>query len=317
MMRLFALAAILAGLAGPLAAQPAWPSRPLRLIVPYGPGGSSDTLARLVQPRLAATLGQPVVVENRSGAGSLVGTEMVARSAPDGHTLLLADNALAVLPGITPRMPYDTEADLAPVALLGVAPLVFIARAGLAATTIAEFRALAPTRPEGMTFGAAGASGHITGVLIQNATGVALTRIAYRGAAASLVDLVAGTLDTGTATLLVVRPAVAAGQVRALAILGQRQIAALPGVQTMREQGIDLATELWQGVLVPTGTPQPVIAQLSAVLTEAVAAPEIAERLAALAIEPRPGGPEAFGALLRADLTRFTATARAHGIRVE
>lgn len=293
--------------------------RPLRIVVPFAPGGSSDVLGRLVQPGLAAALGQTVIIENRPGAGSMLGAEYVARSPADGTTVLLADLPFAIFPALQDRVPFDPIADFAPVSLIGVAPLMMFGALNIPATTAAGFAALARVQPDTLNYGSGGvgAASHLSGELFQRATGTRLIHVPYRGGGPAMQDLAAGNVNSVFVTLASALPQMQAGQVRALGVMGTERLAVLPAVPTMREQGIDLLNEHWWGLLAPARTPPAVIARLAEALRGVVAAPEMATRLDALAVLPRATGPEAFGALVRADLARIAEIARVQNIRAQ
>ncbi len=309
---------IAATLATPALAQ-GWPTRPLRIVVPFAPGGSSDVLGRLLQPGLQAALGQPIVVENRAGAGSMLGAEFVARAPADGYTLLLADLPFAIIPAIQDRVPYDPLADFTRVSLLGAAPLMMFGANNIAARTLAEFVALARARPEALTYGSGGvgAASHLSGELFQRVTGTRLTHVPYRGGGPAMQDLAAGNVNAVFVTLASALPQVQAGQVRPLGVMGEERLAALPVTPTFREAGFELVAEHWWGIMAPARTPPAIVSRLAEALAQAMAAPEAAPRLAALAVLPRTTGALAFDALLRADLSRMAEIARAQNIRAQ
>jgi tripartite-type tricarboxylate transporter receptor subunit TctC len=308
-----------AALAAPALAQADWPTRPIRLIVPFAPGGSSDVLARLIQPGLGAALGQPGVVENRSGAGSMLGTEAVARSAPDGYTLLLADLPFAIVPALQARMPYDVERDLVPVVMVGAAPLLIFGHPSLPARTAAEFAALAKARPGHYTYGSGGvgAASHMMGELFQIATGTQLTHVPYRGGGPAIQDLAAGNLNTVFVTVASAAPQLMSGQIRGLGVMANERMRSHPDIPTFREQGIDLVAEHWWGLLAPRGTPEPVVAKIAAAMPGVLTGPGMAERLEALAVIARPDGPGPFGARIREDIARYGQIARSRGITAQ
>ena len=293
--------------------------RPLRIVVPFAPGGSSDVLGRLIQPGLSAALGVSVIVENRPGAGSMLGSEYVARSPADGTTVLLADLPFAIFPAMQDRVPFDPIADFAPVSLIGVAPLMMFGALNVPATTAAEFAALARARPDTLNYGSGGvgAASHLSGELYQRATGTRLTHVPYRGGGPAMQDLAGGNVNAVFVTLASALPQVQAGQVRALGVMGTERLSVLPEVPTMREQGIDLLNEHWWGLLAPARTSPAMVTRLAEALRGVVASAELVPRLAALAVLPRATGPEAFGALVRADLARMAELVRAQNIRAQ
>ncbi len=308
-----------AALAAPAVAQADWPNRPIRLIVPFAPGGSSDVLARLIQPGLGAALGQSIIVENRSGAGSMLGTEAVARSPADGYTLLLADLPYAIVPALQARMPYDVERDLVPVVMVGVAPLLIFAHPSLPARNAAEFAALARARPAHYTYGSGGvgAASHMMGELFQIATNTQLTHVPYRGGGPAIQDLAAGNLNTVFVTVASAAPQLMSGQIRGLGVMATERMRSHPDIPTFREQGIDLVAEHWWGLLAPRGTPEAVIARIAAAMPGVLGGAGMAERLEALAVIAKPDGPGPFGDRIRADIARYGQIARSRGITAQ
>jgi tripartite-type tricarboxylate transporter receptor subunit TctC len=308
-----------AAAAAPAAARAQPAERPLRIVVPFAPGGSSDVLARLLQMGMQSVLGQVVVVDNRPGAGSLLGSEAVARSAPDGTTVLLADLPFVIVPAVQDRVPYDPVADFAPVTLLAVAPLMLFVHPAVPARNAAEFAALARAQPERFSYGSGGigAASHLMGELFQRATGTRLAHIPYRGGGPAVLDTAAGQVQAVFVSLASAAPQVQSGQVRVLGVAAEARLPGLPEVPTFREQGIDLVVEHWWGLLAPARTPEAAIARLSNAAATVMRSPELAPRLEALALLPRTEGPAPFGALLRADLERWGGVVRAAGIRVQ
>jgi tripartite-type tricarboxylate transporter receptor subunit TctC len=308
-----------AALAAPALAQSDWPNRAIRLIVPFAPGGSSDVLARLIQPGLGAALGQSIIVENRSGAGSMLGTEAVARAAPDGYTLLLADLAFAIFPALQARMSFDVERDLMPVAMVGVAPLVVCGHPSLPARNAAEFAALARARPGHYTFGSGGvgAGTHMVGELFQIVTNTQLTHVPYRGGGPAVQDLVAGNLNAVFVTVAGAAPQLASGQIIGLGAMANERMRSHPTIPTFREHGIDLVAEHWWGLLAPRGTPEPVVARIAAAMPGVLGAAEMAPRLDTLAVMPRSDGPADFAARIRQDIVRYGEIARSRGITAQ
>lgn len=314
-MRRRALLAAAAALPGAAVAQ----DRPLRVVVPFAPGGSSDVLARLLQPGLQSALGQTVVVDNRPGAGSLLGAEAVARSPADGTTVLLADLPFAIVPAVQERMPYDPVADFAPVTQLASAPLILFVNAAVPARDAAEFAGLARARPDRFSYGSGGigAASHLLGELFQRATGAGLVHVPYRGGGPAVLDAASGQVQAGFVTLASAVPQVQSGQLRALGVGGPARLAALPEVPTFAEQGIDLPAEHWWGILAPARTPPAAIARLAGAFTGAMQAPGLASRLEALALLPRTTGPGPFATLLHQELDRWGTAVRAAGVKAQ
>jgi tripartite-type tricarboxylate transporter receptor subunit TctC len=293
-----------------------FPDRPVSMIVPYAAGGSSDVLARLLGERLTQALGQPIVVDDRAGAGSRIGSELVAHAAPDGYTLLLADMPLTIIPAIQKGVRYDPARDFTPIGLIGTASMVLFVNPATPATTVAGFIALARKEPGKITIasGGIGSTTHLTAELFQAKAGVKLLHVPYRGAGPALTDLMAGQVRSGFTTLATAAPALAAGSVRALASASEKRIDALPDVPTFREAGIDLVVEHWWGVLAPAGLPPATAARLQAALRDTLAAPDIATRLAPLGVTPAHRSPDELHTLIANDTARWADIVRAAGI---
>ena len=310
-----ALAALLA-LAATSASAETFPDRPVTMIVPYAAGGSSDVLARLLGERLAKALGQPIVVDDRAGAGSRIGSELVAHAAPDGYTLLLADMPLTIIPAIQKGVRYDPVRDFTPIGLIGTASMVLFVNPRVPAATVADFVALAKKEPGKITIasGGIGSTTHLTAELFQAKAGIELLHVPYRGAGPALTDLMAGQVQSGFTTLATASPALASDSVRALASASEKRLATLPAVPTLREAGIDLVVEHWWGVLAPAGLPPAIAARLNAALQDALDAPDMAARLAPLGVTPAHRSPDAFRALIASDTARWADIVRAAGI---
>ncbi len=309
-------AALATGLASRAHAQSA---RPLRLVVPFTPGGSSDILARALAPRLALALGTNVVVENRPGAGGSVGAAEVARAEPDGSTLLMGHiGTLAVNPALYPKLPYDPIKSFAPVAWVARVPNVLVVPAAARAQSFAEFVALARAQPGRLTFssGGNGSAAHITFELLKLRARIFMLHIPYRGTAPSINDLIAGQVDstfTGTPAVL---PHVKAGRLRALAVSSPQRIAALRDVPTVAESSLPgFEADQWYGVVAPAGTPAAVVARLNAAINQALALPEVAQQLATEGAVPTPGTPQAFAALIARELPRWAEVVKAGNVQ--
>jgi tripartite-type tricarboxylate transporter receptor subunit TctC len=308
----------LLALVAPAAAE-AFPDRPITMVVPYAAGGSSDILARLLGERLAGTLGQQIVVDDRAGAGSRIGTEIVAHAAPDGYTLLLADMPHTIVPAIQKGVRYDPVRDFTPIGLIGTASMVFFIHPAVPAATIADFVALAKADRGRITIasGGIGSTTHLTAELFQQRTGAKLLHVPFRGAGPALTDLMAGHVQSGFTTLATASAALESGAVRALAIAGGQRLASLPAVPTLREAGIDLVVEHWWGVLAPAGLPPATAARLTAALQAVLDAPEFATRLQPLGVAPAHVAPAQFGALIASDTARWADIVKAAGITAQ
>jgi tripartite-type tricarboxylate transporter receptor subunit TctC len=274
-------------------AEARWPTRPLRFIVPFAAGGNSDVTARLFAARITGSLGQPIVVENRSGATGAIGSEAVARSRPDGYTLLIGSPGSIVNgPLLTAQPRYDPMADFTPVALLGRVPMVIIVRPGLPATTLAELVALSKSRSEGVTIGTSGTGGanHLPLELFKAATGANLVHVPYRGGGSTLPDLLSGNVDGVLIELPSVLDIHRERRGRILGVTAARRSPLVPEIPTFIEFGLPgFLAESFVGLFAPTGTPEPIIRTLQAAITEAAADPEVLARLASFGAEPPVG----------------------------
>ncbi len=252
-------------------AQNAWPNGPVRIVVPFAPGGSTDAVARLVTPGLTQRLGQPIVIENRSGGGGAIGTEVVAKARPDGQTWLLTFDSHAVLPALVPRLSFNLTRDLAPVMLIGGAPYVIATRQDKPYRSLADMIAAAKARPDALSYGSTGNGtiGHLTMMLLQARAGISMPHIAYRGGGLAVNDTLAGTVDVMIGSAALVAPHIAGGTLRALVQFGPTRLPALAEVQTAEEAGFPgLIAEAWWGVFAPAGTPAPIIERMNAALRE-------------------------------------------------
>jgi tripartite-type tricarboxylate transporter receptor subunit TctC len=320
LVRLPALAA-LPTLAVRLARAATWPDRPVRVIVPFPPGGTTDIPARLVAARWSAFWSQPVVVENRAGGAGVIGTEAAARALPDGYTLIFGNNQThAANAALIPRMPVDLSTafvPVAPVTTIGAALVVF---AGLPAHTLAELVALARSRPAGLSYASpsVGSGGHITAHLLAEAAGFAAVHVPYRGAAPAAADLAAGTVDFMVASWASVASLVAERRVRVLAVASERRMAELPDVPTTAELGLPgVFGDVWVGVFAPAGTPPAIVAKVNADTARALADPPVRDRLVAGGFRVAdPQTIEEFALFHRAELARWSRAIRAAGLSV-
>jgi tripartite-type tricarboxylate transporter receptor subunit TctC len=302
-------------------AQAEWPARPLRLIVPFPPGGVTDLLGRLVAETLAPRLRQPVQVDNISGAGTVVGARAAAAAAPDGYTLLLATSTtLAVNPALHKALPYDPLRDFVPVALLAAVPFVLVVRRADGPVDLAAFLAEARARPGALAYGSAGPGTphHLGMEMLCSMAGVRLNHVPYRGSAPAVADLLGGRLHAVIVDLAPALPQIQAGTLRPLAVTTASRLPDLQDVPTLAEAGLpgyDMSA--WQGLVAPAATPQRIVARLAAELLAGLAAPDGLRRLAALALVPLPKGPQEFAAFMAAEIDRWAPIVRASGASVE
>jgi tripartite-type tricarboxylate transporter receptor subunit TctC len=300
-------------------AQAAWPDRPVRVIVPYAPGGANDILARLYGARLAERLGQPFVVENRPGAQAIIGTEAVARAAPDGNTLLVgASGPLVFNPATYARLPYDPLRDLAPVSLLAAFPLALVVAADGPFADLAALLAFGRAQPERANYGASASSFQLPTELLNQRAGTRFMHVAYRGSADTVNAVANGEVtmalvDSGPAAV-----AFGAGRVRILAVTAPRRLPVWPEAPTMAELGMpELTISLWSGLLAPAATPAPIVQRLAAEAAAITAEPAIVERLRALSLDPVGSTPDAFRKVIEAELPVWAAVAQRANLRLE
>ncbi|MCE2947146.1 MAG: tripartite tricarboxylate transporter substrate binding protein [Betaproteobacteria bacterium] len=310
--RMLVLAAALlpAGAAGEALAQAGWPSRPVRLLVPAQPGGSTDTLARIAGQKLGDALGQPFVIDNRSGAGGTVAAETLMRSAPDGHTLGVAYTALTVN-AVLQKVPYDTLRDFTPISLISTSPLVLVVGANSQVRTLKDLIQLAKAKP--LSYGSAGigSGGHVCGELLNVMAGIRTVHIPYKGAGPASADVAAGQIEFQFGAQITTQGLVKAGRLRMVAVTGARRAATLPDVPTMAESGLPgFEFNNWFGVLGPAGMPPAVVARLNAEMLKMMALPDVRERITFDGGEPAAGPPAEFRALLASDLSKWARIAR-------
>ena len=287
----------------------AYPERPIRFVVPFPPGTTTDVVARLVAQRGADRLGQPIVVDNRSGASGTIGVETVARAAPDGYTWGLGTTTTHALARIlNPKLGYDPVRDFAPVALLGDSPYFLTTHPALPASSMKEFIAYARANPGKLHYASVGnfSVGHLSGELLKKAAGIDMVHVPYKGSTLALIDLLAGRIQLNISTIAASLPQVKAGKLRALAVTSQQRVPALPQTPTVAESGFPgFQASLWVGLFVPARTPGNVVAQLNRELNSILGSAEMREALADQAFEPGALAPEAFAKLIREDTARW------------
>jgi tripartite-type tricarboxylate transporter receptor subunit TctC len=314
-----ACAALLA--AGPGAAHAqGWPDKPVKLVISFAPGGVHDTLARVLQPKLTEALGQPIVIENRPGAGGTIAAEAVAKSAPDGSTFLVASEAIATNEYLYRSLAYDPYKDLAPVAKLADYPMALIANPAVPAGNMKELIALAKAKPGSLSYGSAGvgASGHLAGELLSSAEGINIVHVPYKGGAPALADLVAGRIQVMFLSISLSAPQAKQGRIKVLALTGTAHSDKLPGVTTTAEQGYpEVQALLFSSLLAPAATPLPIIRRMNAEAVKALKSPEVEKRLEDLGAVPAPTSPEEFAAILKRDGEVWGKVIREKNIRAD
>ena len=299
-----------------LAAQP-YPARPIRLVIPYPPGGPTDFVGRTVGQKLSQALGQQIVVDNRPGAGTIIGSELVARAAPDGYTLLFGTGGGTFLaPLMLPKVPYDPHRDFAPVSMLVQSPQVLVVHPSVAANSVSELVALAKAKPGALNFASVGTgtSPHLGGELFQSLAGIKLVHVPYKGTAPALTDLISGQVHILFTSMPTVLAHVQGGRLRLLGTGGTKRSAVIPETPPIAETlpGFELVT--WYGIFAPARTPDAIIRRLNAEIVKALADPEIHDRLAAQGLEPTPTTPEELKRYTQQDSGRWARLIKAAGI---
>jgi tripartite-type tricarboxylate transporter receptor subunit TctC len=319
MRRVLLLSLLVAAVAAPAAAQQNFPARPIRLISPFAAGGGNDLLCRTVAAKMTESLKQQVIVENRTGANGMIGTEAAARAAPDGHTLVLIPSGHAVNASLYSKLPFDPVRDFTTVSLVGASPLVLAVHPSLPAKSVKELTALAKARPGQLSYVSAGigSSGHLGGALFEVMTGTKMTHVPYKGMSLALIDLVSGQVSLSFATSLSVIPHVQSGRLRALASTGAQRSPALPNLPTIAETVPGYEASLWYGFVGPARIPADIVRRLNAEIVAALKFPDVRERLAAQGIDVQTSTPDEFAKLLVADLERWAKVVQRAGIKVE
>nr|WP_315594539.1 tripartite tricarboxylate transporter substrate binding protein [uncultured Cupriavidus sp.] len=306
------------GLAQPAAAQPQYPAKPIRLVVPFSAGSATDILARIIGSKMGEGGHWQVVVDNRPGAGGTLGGTTVAKSAPDGYTLILVSVGHAINATLYPKLGYDTLKDFAPVSLVASVPNVLVVNAASPYKSVRDLVAAAKARPGALNFDSAGSgsSTHMSGELFKMQAGIDITHIPYKGTGEALTDVMAGRGDMMFAPTVSAMPFVRQGKLRALAVTTPKRAAALPDIPTVAESGLPgYAFDSWFGILAPAGTPKEIVSALNAEIANVLAAPDVRERLAAQGAEPRASTPQEFASYIQAEIGKLAPVVRQSGVR--
>ncbi len=314
------LAAACAAFAAPAALAQKFPDKPIRFIVPFPPGGGNDILARAIAPKMGEFLGQPVVIDNRAGAGGNIGTDLAAKSAPDGYTIVIASNQVTINPWLYAKLPFDIEKDFVAVAQAASVPMVLAVHPSVPANTLKEFIALAKTSPGKFNHGTPGngTPQHIAFEVFNHAAGVQVTHIAYKGTGPAIADLIGGQVQSAIGTMASLEQHVKAGKLRALGVTTPKRSPAMPNVPTVAEAGLPgFEVPLWYSILAPAGTPKEIVARLSGEVARALAVPETRERLTAQGFDVNYLNPEQMSDLIKHDIARWQKSIKDIGLKLD
>ena len=298
----------------------AYPGRPIRIVVPFAAGGPSDIMARSLAQKMTQEWSQPVVVENRTGAAGIIGAEAVARSAPDGYTLLLAQVGDTISVSLYSRLPYNFEKDFAPITLAGLTPFILVTHPSVAAKDLRELIALAKAKPGRLSFGSSGAgtASHLAGELFKSMAQIDVVHVPYKGQAPATADLLGGQIPYMFNNPITSLAHVRAGKLRALAVSTARRFSQLPDVPTVAESGLPgFDVGFWLGALAPAGTPRPIVDKLNAGMLKALRDPEVVERLAGLGVEIIGNSPDEFARVIRADIVKWGKVVKESGAKAD
>lgn len=314
------VAALALSIAGSAGAQSDWPKRPIRLVVPFPPGGPTDIVARPLAQKLTEALGQTVLIDNRAGAGGGIGADSVAKASPDGYTLLVGTvGTHAINPSLYPKLGYDAARDFTPITLVAAAPVLLVANPAANINTARDLVRQARSSPNQLTYGSAGSGtpGHLTGEIFKATSGAPLMHVPYKGSAPAINDLLGGQIPLMFDPIQSVLPHVKSGKLVALATSGSKRSAALPDVPTFAEAGVSAETAAWWGVFAPARTPPDIVAKLHSEIVRALQSADVHDKLQAAGIEPIGGGPVAFASYLKSEMRKWGKAVQDSGARVD
>ncbi len=317
------LAVLFCSLVTAFAFAQAYPSRPIRLIVPYPPGGSADILARAIGQKGGVGLAQPIVIDNRPGAGTIIGTDVLAKSAADGYTVMLGTvSSHAINPALSSRLPFDPIKDFTPISLVASIPFAMIVHPSVPARSVQELVALAKAKPGQLNYSSAGngTSNHLAGELLKSMAGIELTHVPYKGSAPALNDLIAGQVSLMFDLVLTAAPHIRSGAVRGLAVTGKQRSAVLPELPSVAETGTglrDYEVSAWFGIFAPAGVSAPVVQRLNAEFVKAMQQPDLKQRLESLGADPLTSSSEEFSTYLRSEIDKWGKVVKAAGMKVD
>ena len=299
----------------------AYPSRPLRLVVPFSPGGNADTLSRTASQKVSESIGQQIVIDNRSGANGNIGMEIVARAAPDGYTFVLGYIAnVTIAPSLMSKLPYDPVKDYAPISQLASSPNIIVVHSAVPARTMKELIALSKAKPKSINFSSAGVAsvGHLSGELFNTVLGAELQHVPYKGSGQGVIDLVAGQIQMLIGGMSSVMPHIKTGRLRAIAVTGAQRSPAMPDVPTVAESILPgFEATAWYGALAPAGTPRAIVSRLHSEYARALALPEVKQRLENLGFEIVASAPDVFAAYIKTEIVKWAKVVKASGAKAQ
>jgi len=311
----------LCAVSSPILAQADWPNKAITYVVPFAVGGNTDTLARLIGQKLSPALGQPVIIENKPGAGGNIGSDFVAKAKPDGYTILGGTiSSHAINPSIYPSMPYDAVKSFEPVILIGSSPLVLCAAANTPYKTLQDVIAAAKAKPGTIAFASPGngTSPHLAGELLKTSAHIDLTHVPYKGSGPALADVIGGSVPLMFDTMLVVGEQVKAGKLRPLAVASSKRIASLPNVPTVAEAGLPgFEVVSWQAIFAPAGTPKPIVQRLNTEIAKVLKMPDVKAKLDGLGVDPAAGPPQELADFQKAEIAKWAKVVKAANIKLE
>ncbi len=312
------VAALLLLAVGQSLAQQSYPNKPIRFLLPYPPGGSTDIFSRIVSQKLSERSGQQVLVENRPGGNSIIGTDALAKAAPDGYSIGLVATTYAINPSLF-KLPYDPAKDLIPIIQAGFSSLVLVVHPSVPVTTLKEFLTYAKANPGKLNYGTVGSGSitHLASELFEDVAGIDTVNVPYKGTAPMVTDLIGGQLHYALDTPVTSIPHLKSGKLRGIAVASAKRSSAMPDIPTMVEAGLPFEISAWLGIMAPAGTPKEIVSKLNAEINKILLLPEVRERLAASALEPGGGDPEQLAAVIKADLARWPAIVKKANVKVE
>jgi tripartite-type tricarboxylate transporter receptor subunit TctC len=297
-----------------------YPSKPIRFISPYPAGGGNDTLSRILSDKVGEQMGQRIIVDNRPGANTIVGTELLVKSAPDGYTFILVPNSFATNPSFYPKLPYDSTSDVTPIGQIAQSPQMIVAHPAVPVRNLKELLALAKAKPDLLSYGTSGngSTGHLAGVLLSMMTGVQLTHVAYKGTAPAVNELIGGHIPLMISSMISTLPHVRSGKLKVIALTTAKRSQAIPEVPTIAESGVPgYDATLWYGMLAPPRTPDNIVKRMNAELATALKNADLVQKLSTQAVEPHHTSPEQFAALIRAELAKWSKVIRTSGVKAD